>query len=178
MAEHPIPFTAWSIGRILAGGKTQTRRLIRLTKAGKDFKSPYGVKGDYLWCRENFYVQPDLWAQHHERQPLHYAADGDPQCLEDYLLRPAMFMPRWASRITLEGTDVRVERVQEITREDALMEGVGAAGLQKILGTSTIHAQDTFRDLWDSLHGKKPGGSWIANPRVRVLSFRLVKEKP
>ena len=189
MNWHPISFTGWSVKQILAHLKTQTRRLIRLTKAGKDFKSPFGVKGDMLWVRESFVAGyalneftgvPD-WQNEDAYRAWYRATDDLPYWMDcdgkknPVPWKPPMFMPRWASRITLVNEGERIERVQRITREDALMEGVGGAGLQKILGTSTIHAQDTFRDLWDSINGKKPGGAWAENPRCRVLSFRLVE---
>ncbi len=83
-------------------------------------------------------------------------------------LKIGRFLPRWASRITLEITDVRVERVQEIGEHDAIAEGV--SGWVKDERCET--ARDGFRVLWKSLHGD---GSWAANPWVWVIGFRKVE---
>lgn len=82
--------------------------------------------------------------------------------------RPSIHMPRWASRITLEITDVRVERVQDISEEDAIAEGVVCPRL----GTYGMNPETVFRDLWDSI--AKPGALWRDNPWVWAISFKRV----
>lgn len=75
----------------------------------------------------------------------------------DHRWRPSIYMPRWASRLTLEVTEVRVERVQEVSEEDARAEGVGT--------------REQFIDLWGSINMKR-GYGWAKNPWVWVVSFR------
>jgi len=99
--------------------------------------------------------------------------------------RPSIRMPRWASRITLEITDVRVQRLQEISEEDARAEGVDALDgaldavelcrVAKLIGGCPEDARTWFAVLWDSINGKRPGCSWDANPWVWVVSFRRVQ---
>jgi hypothetical protein len=150
---------------------------------------PYGAPGDTLWVRETFALEsccsvdwyeppfkdgrplkvtddPDdgrFWEQPHYRATdptpeLAYEDDerGEPTCK----WRPSIFMPRWASRITLTLTDVRVQRVQDISEADAIAEGM-TIGL----------AVWEYHELWDDLNAKR-GYSWDANPWVWALSFR------
>lgn len=87
--------------------------------------------------------------------------------------RPSIFVPRWASRITLEITDVRVERLQAISGQDAVSEGVEwNRGPTRDGHTNPISA---FKSLWDSINGKRPGCSWDDNPWVWCLSFRRIE---
>jgi len=127
---------------------------------------PYGYAGDRLWVRETW----QAWTEFDDTRPcdlptiarthINYPADGN---VWDSRRRPSIHMPRWASRITLELTDVRVERVQEISEEDAKAEGVPeAASIGK------------FRVLWDEINAKR-GYGWDANPYVWCLSFRVVQ---
>lgn len=108
----------------------------------------------------------DTWA------PYYYDADGI--CVADidgfgFKRRPSIHMQRWASRITLEITAVRVERLQGISEEDAVKEGV-------VPFAASRHTPANFRDgftvLWQSIHGP---GSWGANPFVWVLEFKRVE---
>jgi len=144
-------------------------------------RCPYGAPGDRLWVKETF------WTQHHgpplvwEQQPLHYAADvEDPRQVEDYAKRPSIFMPRWASRITLEITEVRVERVQEISAEDVAAEGVEIPRLEPDRGTTWYEgkeddlARHPFSLLWDSINAKR-GYSWETNPWVWAVTFRVLE---
>jgi hypothetical protein len=90
--------------------------------------------------------------------------------------RPSIHMPRWASRITLEVTGVRVERLQDISEEDAIAEGIdmrSLCGCQD--GCSQCDdrtPQETYRDLWETINGP---GSWAANPWVWVVEFKVMK---
>lgn len=150
---------------------------------------PFGVPGDRLWVRETWQYavqqycscpQPsepspcDAWAEgtgcYSNRCGVVFQASGD----KAPAWRPSIHMPRWASRITLEVTDVRVERLQDISREDALAEGVddGFSG-QYFPGYIDMPAPvANFRRLWDSINGKRAGCSWADNPWVWVVAFQ------
>lgn len=136
--------------------------------------------------RETFYIDhceylgklkglPPL-TDEQKRSMLYYAADGDvcgqiPECeCSDGgpKLHPSIFMPRWASRITLEITDVRVERVQGITEADAIAEGVE----WQTPGPERNRLR--YRELWDSLNAKR-GFGWDKNLWVWVLTFKRIK---
>lgn len=158
----------------------------------------YGQPGDRLWVRETFGCT--IWdgpGIKNGRKPQHgdpilYRADpasaaqwgaGLPS-QGGFLWRPSIFMPRWASRITLEVTEVRVERVQEISPEDVLAEGIKRGTDGSWLGPLDgfpdfpyAHAHEAFSALWDSINAKRDGGkfAWEANPYVWRLSFRRVK---
>lgn len=156
-------------------------------------KCPYGQPGDRLWVREAWRAargwdktKPALIPQ---GSPIRFEADGSAINLDAFdedepreygKLRPNIFMPRWASRIDLEITGVRVERLQECSEADAIAEGLKPLGDEEdrtwsVDGTSfTEHEdpRDTYRDLWESINGP---GSWNANPWVWVIEFRRIK---
>ncbi len=152
-------------------------------------KCPFGQHGDRLWVRENGWERPDrtmkqmregadTWA------PYYYDADGI--CVADidgfgFKRRPSIHMPRWASRITLEITAVRVERLQDISEEDAEAEGVYEyiGEPQVECDGQVLHFPDAsfvrgYLSVWESIHGP---GSWAANPFVWVLEFKRVEEQ-
>jgi len=131
--------------------------------------------GDRLWVRENYAVSHKFDACRPREIPIkthvHYAADreyGRDDSIGGLILRPSIFMPRWASRITLEVTNVRVERVQDISEADALAEGVDRTNTS-LLG----YAQERFKRLWDSINTKR-GFGWSKNPWVWVYEFKVV----
>lgn len=100
---------------------------------------------------------------------MYYRADGEAGDQFEQLELPfrwssAMFMPRWASRLTLEMTDVRLQRLQEITAEDALAEGIEPAPDQPVI--------EAFAGLWAGINGFDGPKSWATNPWVWTLSFR------
>lgn len=199
MKERPILFSAPMVRAILAGTKTQTRRLMKpqpetqhdgepywhvggyrvwgyrppsavpLRAGGNPLPCPYGVPGDRLWVRET-------WA------PLTkgFAYSADPI----YNYSPAgrwtssIHMPRTASRITLEVTGVRVERLQDISKGDALAEGIVPAGDGNgfQLADTTHYGGnpiDSYLSLWESING--PGSS-AANPWVWVVEFLRLEQ--
>lgn len=121
---------------------------------------PYGLPGTRLWVRETWQCDPV------NHRTLCYRATGHgSDCkIPTHLWRPSIHMPRWASRITLEITAVHVERLREITNEDARAEGCEV--------TASDHTVDTFADLWESIHGPE---SWAANPWVWVIEFRRIE---
>lgn len=144
---------------------------------------PYGKPGDVLWCRETHARVPG-----NESAAVHYLADGPvPSASERHdagLLRayPSIHMPRWASRITLEVTGIRVERLQDISEEDTRAEGITKltsslrSGLWTADGKSFTSRGPVkcFRDLWweHRLTAKNVSSSWDANPWVWVMEFR------
>lgn len=208
MTERPILFSAPMVKAILAGSKTETRRVVTSANSlvngsppcmrknkdiieawcNLDFSkawvdkgpSPAGNPGPYLKVpggdesvhRVYSRVQAGdrLWVK--ETFVPRYFDDGKPAYRADWTAwatevvkqpkwKPSIFMPRWASRITLEVTDVRVERLQDISDEDAGAEGVSC--------------WVCFEVLWQSINGKRPGCSWDDNPLVWVIAFRRVE---
>jgi hypothetical protein len=116
--------------------------------------------GDRLWVRETFIVMP--FPDSRDPTDVVYYADADELIRRGFRpWRPSIFMPRWASRITLEVTTVRVERAQSISARDALCEGVAPPCIL-----------DNFQRLWNSINGKRPGCAWASNPWVWVVEFR------
>ncbi|MFQ1679202.1 morphogenetic protein [Pantoea dispersa] len=124
---------------------------------------PFGAVGDRLWVRET-------WARYNIDQNSHemaYRATAPDDWPKEGRWRPSIHMPRWASRITLEITGVRVERLNDISEDDAKAEGAPTEccviGDKHFLG---------FRSLWRSIYG---ADSWQANPWVWVIEFKRVE---
>ena len=186
MKERPIPFSAPMVRAILDGAKTQTRRVIKPQPSVAEGKycpvlrwkdlidtplaigpaclagfCPHGQPGDRLWVRESLHHCP-------RRNCAAYAEDNgavmrDGEWAEwewQRLTLPSIYMPRWASRLTLEIESVRAERVQDISEADAVAEGF--AGVE------------AFRETWDALNTKR-GFGWDTKPWVWVLKFRKVE---
>lgn len=141
-------------------------------------KCPYGQPGDRLWVRETwrYYAsalnpEANFGVQYRADGAINYWPDWDKamqaQCSPSSKWRPSIFMPRWASRITPEITDVRVERVQEINECDIVAEGIP---FQIDRYVSYEELLDDFRDLWDSINGKTH--PWASNPWVWAISFK------
>jgi hypothetical protein len=148
-------------------------------------RCPYGVPDDRLWVRETWapadylngskreepqqvaYRSTSTILDHGHMSPEQYPLDTYGIDFDKIKWKPSIFMPRWASRVTLEITDVRVERLQEITEEDARAEGVRPA-LPLI---EDAHRVD-FRALWEGINGDR--APWSSNPWVWALSFRRV----
>jgi hypothetical protein len=143
---------------------------------------PY-APGDRLWVRETFQPiwasdKPGDWETGEGYAVKYMATDARVEYLDDNLDRvtdaakPSIHMPRWASRITLEVTGVRVERLQEITEEGALAEGVRGVKLGHLdpEGDAVAH-RTAFVELWDGLNAAH-GFGWYANPWVWVVEFR------
>jgi hypothetical protein len=257
--EHPILFSAPMVRAILAGTKTQTRRIVKpqpvqpverplkhtARHAGSYFdaycserktdenprgmsdrwcwwtaddrpdplstiRCRYGAPGDELWVRETWYcdnttapnwnrgktIEPtaDLVAEW--RESMYYRADAKsrdelaararPECACSEFggkspWRPSIHMPRWASRIALDVTGVRVERLHDITDADAKAEGAAwridtGGDLNGAFShvDTPIGYRNHFRDLWKSING---AASWDANPWVWVIEFKRVQEQ-
>lgn len=189
MVELPILFSGEMVRAILDGRKTQTRRVVKLpvSEIGKMVKyrgdwvlpcewSPYGKSGDRLWVRETWWQ----WGGTEKR--ISYRADTLPSFAPNGGFRPSIFMPRWASRITLEVVDVRVERLQDISEEDAMAEGLTSWISDKVpdvvhygISIPDVWETDprlTFKRLWDSINARR-GYSWITNPWVWAVEFKV-----
>jgi hypothetical protein len=198
MKERPILFSSEIVRAILEGRKTQTRRVIKgepnnirwspiqignrvegwEDNHGKPYNCPYGIPGDRLWVRETWAVAPIA---------IHYRADNNFMSLADEprLLeyestkgwRPSIFMPRWASRILLEITNIRAERLQDISETDAILEGTIPNRLYSDMFRSMHKYSEhicAFHDLWDSINAKR-GYPWESNSWVWVIEFRKVE---
>ncbi|EPE8811629.1 hypothetical protein ACSOQ0_001366 [Yersinia enterocolitica] len=189
MNEKPILFNSEMVNAILSGRKTMTRRIISektlhlfgvAASAGEchpielcDQRSqsyyldfcPLGKPGDQLWVREAFAT--GLCTE----STLAYRATHKTEDLEEgwgetIKWTPSIHMPRWASRINLMITGVRVERLQDISEQDAMAEGVSA--------NEHSPARYVFGSLWQSIYGADNPKSWQANPWVWVITFRRV----
>lgn len=203
ITARPILFSAPMIRALHDGSKTQTRRVVHarhlpaITNLTAMFLAgdwdkrpmPYGAPGDLLWVRETWAVPHQYDGHKPSYIPIsarvHFQADGK---LGGLLKRPSLFMPRWASRLTLQLTDVRVERLQDISEQDAMAEGVtkvrDACNVIKGFdydksGLCHSNAVTPFSKLWEEING--PGqmvgdefvSAWDANPWVWALTFRV-----
>ncbi|MEQ5041271.1 hypothetical protein ABN115_19915 [Providencia rettgeri] len=142
-------------------------------------KCPFGKVGDRLWVRETFCIVHD--EQFGEENWIDYRAtpkysdkkpagwDAEPNDPEALNWSPSIHMPRWASRITLEITDVRVERLQAASDDDFKAEGYP---LERELTGGSTDAFCWFRHLWDSV--SKPDCNFESNPWVWVIEFKRV----
>ncbi len=184
MKDRPILFSAPMVRAILAGHKTQTRRIVKLPLIDPDFGCeiagcetasvlrqspsicPHGQPGDRLWVKETFSAYGCFGVDGR----IVYRADiPDGKQPNGLHWKPSIFMPRKASRIKLGITDVKVERLQDISEADALDEG--CPGDCEYHGHPTQKCSDWYRILWESINGP---GSWAANPWVWVITFTRV----
>lgn len=202
MSDRPILFSAPMIRAILDGSKTQTRRVVpqavqdayydyddwcRNVSAGvpstRQFEQEFFreraryAPGDRLWVRETFHEAGD--------RGTHYQADWSPAELAKPMgprWRPSIFMPRALSRITLDVTAVKVERLNSISPDDAVAEGapchVCGGEFPSEDDCHCFHrdkpARIDFEALWDSINGKRPGCAWADNPWVVAISFTRI----
>jgi len=132
-------------------------------------KSPYGGPGGRLWVRETHYVQSAGYVDGTGRIIAYRATEPDAPTT----WTPSIHMPRWASRLTLEIIDVRVERLQEIGADDCEAEGVVSNHTVPELLAWQQSLRRQYRELWNSLNEKR-GYGWDANPWVWVIGFRRV----
>lgn len=168
MSTRPILFSGPMVRAVMEGRKTQTRRKMKTPPDCFEnplsvlFACPYGQVGDRLWVRESFAVCED--------NNIFYKADGKPDPWDGWdgvKWKPSIHMPRQASRITLEITGIRVERLNDISEADAIAEGCQCAGVP-----ASLTNRGAFAKLWESINGFD---SWSVNPWVWVVEFKVVK---
>lgn len=196
---HNNPLGAWEPMTLGGpnGGRTKDGHTIPLqggiwhSRTGDCLMSPHGQPGDRLWVRETWqgplFEESEREAYLESREDFYsakyceYAADGGPAPefvnMDDELIcrwRPSIHMPRWASRITLEVTGVRAERLQAISEADAVAEGCRPAFEDEhgIVG-ATPYFRYGYRLLWNDLNAAR-GYGWDVNPFVWVIEFRRV----
>lgn len=199
-------FSTPMVQAILDGRKTQTRRVVK-PQPPRDFdylgtgtdtasgepifyacwewekfhnvKCPYGQPGDVLWVRERFRKN-----EMPTGSPYHYYADNDVYTNKDNeRWKPSIHMPKDAARIWLEITNVRVERLQDITGDDAQSEGISPchnhgwkdymASVEMDCFIGNYGRTSSFQSLWQSINGKE---SWDANPWVWVIEFKRIEK--
>lgn len=196
MTDKPILFSGPMIRALLEGRKTQTRRVLKpqpvesfstfseYADAGieRRFLIPH-APGWRLWVREAHYLTDDgeseyaVFAADEASVKEHFtdmqatmASHPSIDWSKHLRLRPSIHMPRWASRLTLIVTDVRVQRLQEISEADAIAEGMTFPhGME--WGCDPV---DAFRTLWNSLNADR-GFGWDANPWVSATTFTVHK---
>jgi len=180
--ERPVLFSGPMVRAILEDRKTHTRRILKENTDG----CPYGIPGDRLWVRET--CCSDGWS-------VHYAADNDHrefgETRYDDVIKlhhysggfsrqvPSIHMPRWASRITLEITGIKVERLQDISSADCIAEGIRENPLNcfgpSCPSSCNTHGcagpRDDFQKLWTAINGPN---SWSENPWVWVIQFKRI----
>lgn len=191
----PSYYSAWQINHAIPhnsinnGGCCYLKILNdkRSDNAGGRIHCPYRV-GDRLWVKEAFNYVPG------DGEPndfgIHYRADNtilwwrDNGNILDYPVctkqRPSIFMPRWASRILLEITEIRVQRIQDISDEEAMAEGCPSSRALDIHGKSFLYhpfkPTGWFKELWNKINSKR-GHGWANNDWVWVREFKRVEAK-
>lgn len=183
MKETGIPFRPEMVRAILDGRKSQTRRVVKYEYFHGCFTGdcphekqtecdvclaeyaktdcPYGTIGDHLWVKEGVVTHASI------PQIVGYVNDGCTATERWEKQRRAMFMPKWAARIWLEITEVRVQRLHEISEEDAIAEGV--AFIKYLNANARFH----FKELWNSINGKTH--PWESNPWLWCIAFKRIK---
>lgn len=195
MIERPILFNGEMVRAILDGRKTQTRRVMKpqppigsdgvlfnptsydpdygfyFKPHGGKYKCPYGIPGDRLWVRETWRegytptkYSPGIIYQADKQKSL-----GMDEYSDRHKWKPSIYLKREHSRILLEITNIRVERVQDISFGDCEREGIECAGMPMVNG-----ADREFKELWNSINEAK-GFGWDQNPWVWVVEFRRIK---
>ena len=210
--ERPILFSTPMVRAILEGRKTVTRRALRdkliinqdpdryrlhghknmeghaffedlrpeITPWISPIPCPYGFEGDVLWVRETWaYV--DFAGE--DNGYVYRATDPDWETMEGWKWKPSIFMPRAACRLRLEIQSISVERLQDITEEDAIREGIveyedgtyhnyfKRKGLRYEDGVECLLAKGSFQSIWISINGAE---SWNANPWIWKIEFKKI----
>lgn len=214
--ERPILFSTPMVQAILEGRKTMTRRVVKDEPKGEPWifsnmeedhawfkwnlppssfvsrKCPYGQAGDILWVRETWCDYNDGYSEEHahlKSPEPHYLYRADCKEFEKAKIwRPSIFMPRSACRLRLKITDIKVERLQDISEEDAIAEGIewkikypeespntkyyrDYLFADRLAFGIGFKAKQSFRSLWHKINGEE---SWNANPWVWVVSFQKI----
>ena len=197
MNEKPILYCGPMVRAILDGSKTQTRRIVKFNAShrvelrGKQWHildpnavlgCPKGTKQCRLWVKETHKFNGTMvgprCTYRADDEEIYYdwaPADSPAWLADDNHWRPSIFMPRWASRITLEITAVKVERLQSISEADVWSEG--AMQVSPSLWRESFPNDDDrlfrsrrcYQELWESINGP---GSWAKNPWVFVITFK------
>lgn len=194
MKPQPISLDD-SFGQAPCVGISNDRAAVQCNELCKVITCPYGKTGDRLWVRETFSMKRNDGAEY---ESPWYKSDADkyglmgmdengPVYIEHLIWKPSIHMPRHASRINLEITSIRVERLQDISESDAIAEGIeptpGRDGhndrwlFKNLRGSlseysSTAYPKDAYRSIWESINGAT---SWDANPWVWVIEFPRFK---
>ena len=203
MTEKPIIFSTKMVQAILSGRKTQTRRVMKVQPSTQDhkfltvldttarnarlirgkhhwakltadscrlldssvyFSSPYGYVEERLWVRESFALS---------NNKCFYKANFEDEDITTW--KPAIHLPRSFSRITLEITKLRIQRLNDITEEEAIAEGCTGLHLQRLdKPQQFLPPVEHFAHVWDKINSKR-GFSWATNPYVWVIEFRRVE---
>lgn len=189
MKSRPILFSAPMVRALLAGTKSQTRRALKQQPIdilplrgkkrgvewvtleqrepearGRMVRCRYGVPGDLLWVRETWC--PSAPATFYRASAEALPAGGR--------WHPSIHMPRWASRITLRITNVRIQRLHELSVRDAMAEGIFKVGKRweaEGICATPVGPIDCYRAVWEYVNGR---GSWALNPWVWALTFERV----
>ncbi|WP_434736536.1 hypothetical protein [Escherichia coli] len=187
MKERGMIFNDEMVRAILGGNKTQTRRIVEEKFYGRAVAAellakhcPYGQPGDRIWVRETYRVHGkatdvatlvyrasvrNSWTEQTHRVPVEVC---NKPVSEKWM--PSIHMPRWASRILLEITDVRVERLHDMSEADAKAEGATPA-TYKITPPEAVYRVG-FGDIWRSIYGQD---NWLSNPWVWVIEFKRIQ---
>jgi hypothetical protein len=203
--ERPILFSGDMVRMIRLGRKTHTRRVVKFPLvdrngtgceiAGCEINSclkqglelcPHGIPGSRLWVRETWRPQDGMTIACQHKDEIEYRADGErSKEPTDCWWKPSIFMPRWASRITLEIVAIRAERLQDISDGDCLAEGILTSKDRGMSGRGfrNYHQPDysfsepwnSYRTLWEVINGK---ASWADNPWVWVIEFKEIFNVP
>jgi hypothetical protein len=217
MADRPILFSGPMVRALRDGRKTQTRRLAKFVEevdgifdVRKRGGGHFGLTedrvpviapayapiatGDRLWVKETWRTESRAYddlapSEMGGEEAIFYEADPDWSLTKTTgKTRVSIHMPRWASRLTLIVTDVRVERLQDISEADAIAEGIdrvennfgnGPAYCDYLMGRLYDTAEwynspiDSYHSLWDSIKGKD---AWEANPWVAAYTFTIIKQ--
>lgn len=201
MKERPIIMTAESVRAILDGRKTQTRRIATPEQFGMStfaelredlgslwarFSRPrhprFGERGDRLWVKERWdYFGGNEYLYQQQPEAVIFRADERAEDTQRRWRTP-LFMPRWASRLTLEVVEVRVQRLQDISEEDARAEGCTGSDPEPAAEGGTIYAwhgrssapcpRAHYLTLWDRINAKR--APWASNPWVWAITFARV----
>jgi hypothetical protein len=198
MTARPIPFSAPMVRALLAGTKTQTRRALKMPEGAidaifqqdglwwtgdaltgeKDGDIPIRIKiGDRLWVREawkpipvdrpgGYFVEGSPFYG----REIYYRCDGNCPLWADGPWKPSIHLHRKNSRLTLTVTDVRVQRLQDISEEDAIAEGVATFAEGRTM--RSISDAEIYRLLWEEINGP---GSWASNPWVVAYTFAVAR---
>lgn len=212
MKERPILFSTPMVQAILAGNKTQTRRIVKKAptteinhrlialdngwnwqvdqqgvvptmhrEIDNPMVCPYGQIGDQFWVRESWYQKGTVGRSYPDddeyqffgHKQAAYVADGDAPKDWTVRKRPSIHMPRWACRLILEITNIRVERLNDISSEDAKAEGFDYSTHPSAIQMGyAIGAKTNFRFAWEQIYGQN---EWNKNPWVWVIEFKVIQ---